>query len=224
MKITQRIRFWSLLFLIGILFCVSHVSADIIEPGKKSIQVYYKVTNIDSCPDYVFLVYTFSPMISYSEIKANEEITGYKFSNANIYAMKASEYENLIIGEDYESIKQFFEQNDHLIQSNVELTFSGKQVPEIDPLVSQTILLEIDILTRTSLKIHLSSIHYTYSDGTIEEVTYRTDDRTPDIIYPSDLPEPLSRNAVWLWYTVIPSCAVLGIAIVIRIVHQKDGM
>jgi hypothetical protein len=193
------------------------------EPGKKPIQVYYKLTNIDSYPDYVFLVYTFAPMISYSEIQPDEEIRGYKFSNAYIYAMKASEYRNLEIGDGDENIKQFFEHNDYLIQSNVELSFSGKQVPDIDPLETQTILLEIDILTQTFLKIRLSSIQYGYSDGTIEKVTYQTEDVTPDIIQPYNLPEPPSHAVVGLWYAVIPSCAVFGIVIVMKIVKQRDA-
>lgn len=213
MRITRHSVVCRLVLIIILMSCVSTVSADIIEPGKKLIPVQYKLTNIDDYPNYVFLLYIFAPMIGYSEIKSEKEINGYKFSSASIYAIRASDYRKMEIGDSDENIKQFFENNPQLIQSNVRLTFLGKKVPDVDPLVAQIIILEIKELTKAGFSLRLSSIEYRYSDGTIEEVTYQTKDLTPNPIYPSDLPEPLSRKVVWAWYCIMPLAALCGVVI-----------
>jgi hypothetical protein len=209
----------SLLMLV--FFCVLSVSADIIEPGKTNVQVQYKVTNIECYPDYIFLVYT-SPMISYSQIGLDEEIRGYKFTTACLYAIRISDYTNVTIGDSDEELQQFFENNPKLIQSNIRLTFLGKIVPDFDTLQTQTILLEIKSLTQLSLKIQISSIQYRSSDGTIEEVSYHGGDFSSAIIYPAYLPEPLDRSMIWMWYVLVPSCTLPGIIATLKIAKKRD--
>jgi hypothetical protein len=216
MKITQHALVWGLILFIVIFFNVSLVSADMIEPGKKLIHVQYKITNIDEYPDYVFLVYYFSPMIGYLETTPDKEFSGYKFSSASIYAIQESEYLKINIGSDDKEIKDFFENNPSLIQSNVRLTFLGKTVPDIDPLETQIILFEITDLTKTSVTLRLSSLQYRYTDGSSEEVTYPVDELTPAIIHPSELPEPSSRQIIGAWYFIVPTAAFFGIVVVIK--------
>jgi hypothetical protein len=214
MRVLRYGLVWKLMLLVVLLFCVSHVSADMIETGKKNINVHYKLMNSDSYPEYVFLVYTFAPMIGcYSIINSDEEFGGYKFSSALIYAIRASEYEKIQIGDSDKSVQEFFETNPYLLASNVQLTFIGKKVPDIDPLVDQIIILEIVECTQRIFTLRISSIHYRYSDGAIEEVTYQINDVTPVRIHPSDLPEPLSRKVAWAWYCIIPLAALCGVVI-----------
>ena len=194
-----------------------------IQPGTKLIPVQYTLTNIDEYPDYVFLMYTFAPMIRFSEIKPGEAVGGYKYSSANIYAIPASEYSKITIGDNDRNIKQFFENNPCLIQSNVQLTFLGKEVPSIDPLETQIINLEIQEITQAVLTLRLSSIHYRYSDGSIKKVPYPTTYLTPAIIYPSTLPEPPSHTIDGLWYFIVPSIALVGIVLLTTIVKPKDN-
>ena len=209
--------------LFVIFLCMSAASADLIEPGKKLVQVEYKLTNIISYPTYVFLLYTFAPMVGYRVIKSGDSIGGYKLSEAYIYAIKNSDYLNVHIGDSDREIKQFFKNNTHLIRSNVQLLFSGKQVPEIDPLVSQTINLQIDLLNQTFLEIQLSSISYQYNDGTIEKVTYSNHDAPLTIINPSNLPEPPVRLTSWIWFLLIPFLAIFGLVFIIKITRKRDS-
>ena len=209
----------ALIVLIFIFFGVYQASADMIEPGKKIIPVFYRVTNLDAYPDYVFLLYTFAPMKRYAVITGGEKFGEYKFSTSTLYAIKASEYRILIVGNTSEDIQKFFDTTPQLISSNLQLSYMGKTVFDRDPLVAQEITLNIILLTSIEFKIQLSSINYFYSDGTVENVPYSN--TTPTHIIPSNLPEPLNHRIIWIVYLLIPIGAILGIVLIKKIMKQK---
>ncbi len=198
--------FISLLFLLSI---TSVAFADVIEPGMKEIKYYYKVSNIDNYPEYIFLAHgTPSPIM---EIVNSSEFSFYKFSTVSIYALKKSDFnENELKNMDDGELENFFKNDPRVIRSDIELQGSYKNVVIANPLDKALVVLEIKSIKENKLEIEKSKVVYAYVDGTLEEEKFKDQNTTP---------EP-SKNSVSFWsdqlfYIIIPILAIIAIGLIL---------
>ncbi len=195
-----------LTFFIFLLTTSSITYADVIEPGMKTINLNYKISNINNYPDYVFLLHgTPNPDI---EIINSSEFSFYKLSAVSIYAIKKADFNQEILNGSPEEIQAFFENNPNLIKSNMTLDGSYGDVKIENPLKEVTIILEIKDLNSNELNIEKSKIIYTFEDGSQQEESIEDQ---------NNLPEP-SRGMFNLndyWWLIIGVLLVLMVIVII---------
>lgn len=197
------------IFLLILVSTTSVAFADVIEPGMKEIKYYYKISNIDNYPDYIFLAHgTPSPIV---EIINSSEFSFYKFSTVSIYALKKSDFnENELKNMDDEELENFFKNDSNVIRSDIELQGSYKNVVIADPLDNALVVLEVKSINGNKLEIEKSKIIYGYVDGTKEEEKFKDQNNTP---------EP-SKNSASFWvnrlfYIIIPFLAIVAIGVIL---------
>ncbi|MGF7119251.1 hypothetical protein [Methanobacterium oryzae] len=201
--------FFSIIFLLILLSTTSVAFADVIEPGMKEIKYYYKISNIDNYPDYIFLAHgTPSPTV---EIVNSSEFSFYKFSTVSVYAIKKSDFsENELKNMDDEELEDFFKNDSRVIPSDIELQGSYKNVVIANPLDKALVVLEVTSINENKLEIEKSKIIYRYVDGTEEEEKFVDQNITP---------EP-SKNSVSFWssqlfYVIISFLAIIVIGVIL---------
>ncbi len=189
-------------------FNISSVYADVIEPGKKEIKLSYQISNINSYPYYVFLLHG-SPSPSY-EIINSSEFSFYKLSTASIYAVKRSSFNENILNQNNQSfVDSYFKDDPSVIHSNLNLEGSYGSVAQNSQLSSSLIVLEIVSVNNTALEIKKSKIIYNFTDGTIQEMDFKSDNSTPVPSKSHNVPTD------YLWYLVLPVFALIAIIIIL---------
>lgn len=187
------------------------VFADVIEPGLKQVDLYYKISNIQNYQDYVFLAHG-TPSPSYELINSSE-FSFYKLSTVSLYAIKKSDFndfnENKLKNGDIITIDDFFKKHPGVIKSNIELNGSYGTVGIDNPLENVTVILEITSLNKNNLEIKKSKVLYAYNDGSTQE----------EIIHDNILPLPSKNNiSYWsyqLFFIIIPILSIMAIVLII---------
>lgn len=207
---TNKLITLSALLLVLLFVFPQTVSADVIEPGTKSVSWCYEISNVNDYPDYVF-VYNEERVTGHGIIHQGDCFSFYKIGLTSIYAIKKTEFN------ENELNREFFSKNNpKLIKSNLQLNAFGS-VQENDPLQKAVITLDIVSLTENNINIQKSKVIYTYTDGTSEEKVFQTQDITPES----------SRTAIspwWFakfWYVVLPIVAILLIGLVLLLRRLK---
>ncbi len=72
-------------------FCGPTVYADVIDPDEKEVQTSYQIINLDSYPDYVFLLYGY-PFYYDIMVLNSSQFSFYKFSTLSVYAVEKSNF------------------------------------------------------------------------------------------------------------------------------------
>lgn len=197
----------SIIIVFILAFNISFAYADVIEPGKKELNLGYQISNINNFPYYVFLLHA-DPFPEY-EILNSSEFGFYKLSTGSIYAVKRSTFnKNFLSQANQTEIDQYFNNNSDVIHSNLTLYGNFGSVDANDELENVTIILEIVSVNETDLEIKKSKIIYGFKDGTTQEKPFTSQNNTPD---PTKTYTPVS----YLWYLVVPILAAIAIVIVL---------
>lgn len=197
----------SILIVFILAFNISFAYADVIEPGKKNINLGYQISNINNFPYYVFLLHA-DPFPEY-EILNSSEFSFYKLSTASIYAVKRSTFnKNFLAQANQTEIDEYFNNNSDVIHSNLKLFGNYGSVNQNDELENVTIVLEIVSVNETDLVIKKSKIIYSFTDGSTQENAFTNENNTPE-------PTKPKTSIYYLWYLVVPVLAAIAIAIVL---------
>lgn len=202
--------FISLIFVFILALGISSTYADVIEPGKKNINLSYKILNINDFPNYIFLLHG-TPSPSH-EILNSSEFSFYKLSTASVYAVKKSNFNKEILDQqDNEAMDNYFNNNSNVLHSNLELSGSYGTLNETSNLNNAVIILEIVSVNDTSLLMKKSKIIFNFTDGTTQEKNFLNDNTTP---------EPTKTQNIstidYIWYLILPIlAAIIIIAILI---------
>lgn len=199
----------SIIFLLILSSTLPIAFADVIEPGMKTVDFNYRVSNIDNYPDYVFLAHGIpAPTI---EIINSSDFGFYKLSTVSIYAIRKSDFnENQFKNMDNSEIDNFFNNNPKLVKSDLVLKGSYGTVGIDNPLEDITVILEIESVDQNNLKIKKSKAIYAYTDGIPEEKIFTDQNTTPE---PSR--KSLSYEIFGLLYIIIPILAIITIALIL---------
>lgn len=181
--------------------------ADVIDPGEKEIPLYYHITNINSYPDYVFLLHG-TPSPSFVVLNTSQ-FNFYKLSTGSIYAVGKSDF-NLAELEKMNStqLDNYFNNNTNIIVSNIELEGGYGNVDLSNSLDRVVIELEITTINQSELVIKKTRALYFYLDGTSKTADF-TDQNTIPTLDTSFSPIDI------LWYFILPLIAVVAIFLVI---------
>ena len=201
----MKIRSILILSLILVVVGCNACWADVVEPGTKEVTLYYQLSNINDYPDYVFLLHGV-PFPTY-EIINNTKFSFYKLSEASIYAVKKSDFNQAELEKmDESQINNLFENDTRFIKSNIQLSGSYGTVAQTNPLESAIMVLEIESINQNQLNINKKQMKYYFSDGSTETRDFKTQNQIPQ-------PESNPYTPILL-YIVIP-LIVLGIIIII---------
>ncbi len=201
----------SLLMIIVLIlaFNISSAYADVIEPGKKEINLSYKISNINNYPYYIFLLHG-SPSPSYNILNSSE-FSFYKLSTASIYAVKRSKFNQDFLNQDNQSvIDSYFNVDPNVIHSNLTLEGSYGSVDENKQLNDALVVLEIVSVNDTSLEIKKSKIIFSFTDGTTQEKAFKDDNITPVPTKTKDI-----SLIDYLWYLLLPLLSAIAIIVIL---------
>ncbi len=215
-----------LIFLI-VSFCLSSISADVLQEGKKKISFSFEVTNIDSYPDYIFLAYPVNqsngrPMIECETVKNSKPIhLACRYGVPVIYAIKKDLFNpediNVSgINDDQEREKKltaYFTDNKNLIPS-VKVTCSSLVDKEERYSAIQR-QYKIESVKSDTMLITTEKILYKNSSGDI------IDEKTPgekgDALSPVDV---AGKNFL---YYALPAIALVAIVSIVLIRRMKKN-
>jgi hypothetical protein len=194
-------------------FNISSAYADVIEPGKKNIILSYKISNINSYPNYVFLLHG-NPSPSY-EILNSSEFSFYKLSTASIYAVKQSKFNQKILNQNNQTaVDNYFKDDANVIHSSLVLDGSYGTVDQNNQLNGALIVLEIVSLNDTTLELKKSKIIFSFTDGSTHGKAFKSDNSTPD--------QTKNINLIdYLWYLILPLLA--AIALLVILIPRRRG-
>jgi hypothetical protein len=116
-----------------LIFLIGFVSADIVDPGTKRIEIQNTVTNIQDFPNYIFIAYGNLPNMCPPQIIENDGKINpaYKFCIISVYAIQKSNFNLTIIQDENKSkISDFFN------SSNVIKVLEGIQTSKVIPVTS----------------------------------------------------------------------------------------
>jgi len=195
------------------------VLADVIPVGYKGVGYCFEVSNMEDYPEYVLISYIGEPMGGHKVIEQGECVRFYKHSRPTVYAIKRIDFNETEIGggyneteiEYYENEEIYFESNQNLIPSHIEIR-PMNLLPENDQREKVVDVLEIVSLSENNFELIKSKVIYTYEDGTIEEIPYENQETRPDSPREPILPWWFSK----LWYIVLPLVAITAIILLIR--------
>jgi hypothetical protein len=136
-------------------------SADVIEPGQKTIPISYQLSNIQDYSDYVFILHgTPNPSM---EVLNSSEFSFYKLSICSIYAVPRTVYDSVQLDEMNETqVEQFLTNDSRVARSNLQLDGTYGTVSDSNPLQSALIMLKINSIQGNDLDIEKTSILYSY--------------------------------------------------------------
>ncbi len=216
MKINFRLSliFLSIILLSG-LGCNSSW-ADVVEPGSKEITLFYEISNLKDYPEYVFLAHG-TPEPSWEVINSSE-FSFYKFSQVSIYALKKSDLDLSELEEmDSRQLENFFNSDNRLIPSNINLSGSYGNIAQNNPLEKAKIILEIKSINSNQLVLQKTHIIYYFENGSSESLDFKDQNINPE---PSP---PTSKSS--LYYLVFLFLLVLiVIFLVIIFIFRRKGI
>ncbi len=197
--------FLALLFL----FSLGPVYGDVLEPGKKTVPIYYVLENIDDYPGYVFLLHG-NPSPDF-QILNSSSFTFYKFSVASIYAVNQSDFNPEVLKSmDSSQLDAYFQNDSRVLNSNLKLEAIYDTVSDTNPLENATIMLKVVSLDENSLKINKDRVVFGYNDGQTEEKSFMDQNNTPSA--------PTTEGNLY-WYYLVPILAVVAILLVL--LHRR---
>jgi len=191
--------------VLSFVFSLSPVYGDVLEPGKKTVPIYYVLENINDYSGYVFLLHgNPSPDL---QILNSSPFTFYKFSVASIYAVKESDF-NLeeLKSRDSRQLDAYFQNDSRVLNSNLKLEAIYDTVSDTNPLENATIILRVRSLDENGLKIVKDRIVFGYQDGQTEKKNYVDENTTP---------EAPPREGNLYWYYLVPILAAVAILFIL---------
>jgi len=200
----------SLLPVCLMLICLSVVPVyvDVIDPDEKEVQTSYQIINLDSYPDYVFLLYGY-PFYHDIVVLNSSQFSFYKFSTLSVYAVEKSNFNEDELRQLNETqLQDYFANSTKVIRSDLELEGSYGTVNVANPLSEVLIELEITSLNHTHLEIKKKRIIYTYEGGGVKSADYQDQNTTPQ-------PGPVPSGTDMIWYFGLPLIALAAILIVL---------
>lgn len=199
----------ALVVLLGMIMLLlpQMVAADVIAPGIKSISYGFEISNMYDYADYVFLAHSQGPMDNYRIMTQGTSVGFYKFSTPTVYAIEKNKFNEADIGITPEEIKTYFENNNDLIPSGIEMDIVST-VRDTDPTNSILDVLEIKSLDANGFELVKSKVVYTYTDGSTEERLYENQDIRP----------AASRSSeILYWIIGIVIVVIVIIALIIKV-------
>ncbi|NYB52981.1 MAG: hypothetical protein HVN35_10545 [Methanobacteriaceae archaeon] len=182
--------------------------ADVINPGEKNIPLTYQISNIQSYPDYVFILHG-SPNPS-MEVLNSSPFSFYKLSVCSIYAVPKSVYNELKMNQmDENQASSFLNNDSRVARSNLELKGIYGTVPLSNPLESALIILKINSIQGNNLDIQKDKIIYSYSNGQTVEQPFQNQNQTPT----PDSPPSWDYYIYFILLPIIALIIILFIAI-----------
>jgi len=213
----------SLVLMIGLLIPVAAM-ADILPPGQKGVSSCFSITNLESFPDYVFLVFDGEPMGGFSVMKSNTDCRGfYKFSSPSMFAIAKDKFDPAEIGDTLTAQQKYITTNPNLIPAINGIPMGPSSLPVSDPrdkVVNLLIIQEIkDDAVGGQLITAQNKIQYTYEDGTTETIDYEPQNEKPR----PAISKFMSTYGQKIWYIVLPLFALFVIAAVL-LRKKKSGL
>lgn len=203
-------HFQILVLLFILVFSTGISSADVIEPGQKTIPISYQLSNIQDYSDYVFILHgTPNPSM---EVLNSSEFSFYKLSICSIYAVPRTVYDSVQLDEMNETqVEQFLTNDSRVARSNLQLDGTYGTVSDSNPLQSALIMLKINSIQGNDLNIVKTSILYSYENGQTDEKQFTAQNQTP---------EPDNPGSWWdyIYFIVLP---ILALAVVLVIIIRK---
>jgi len=203
-------HFQILVLLFILVFSTGISSADVIEPGQKTIPISYQLSNIQDYSDYVFILHgTPNPSM---EVLNSSEFSFYKLSICSIYAVPRTVYDSVQLDEMNETqVEQFLTNDSRVARSNLQLDGTYGTVSDSNPLQSALIILKINSIQGNELNLEKTSIIYSYENEQTEEKPFTNQNQTP---------EPDNPGSWWdyIYFIVLP---ILALAVVLVIIIRK---
>lgn len=195
------------LFGMIILLLPQMAAADVIIEGTKSISYGFEISNMYDYAGYVFLAHSQGPMDGYKIMVQGTSASFYKFSTPTVYAIEKNKFNEADVGITPEEIKTYFENNNDLIPSGIEMDIIST-VPDTDPTNSILDVLEIKSLDADGFELVKSKVVYTYTDGSTEERLYENQNIRP----------AASRSSeILYWIIGIVIVVIVIIALIIKV-------
>lgn len=199
-----------LLLLLILAFSTGISSADVIEPGQKTISLSYQLSNIQDYPDYVFILHgTPNPSM---EVLNSSEFSFYKLSICSIYAVPRTVYDSVQLDQMNETqVEQFLTNDSRVARSNLQLDGTYGPVSDSNPLQSALIILKINSIQGNELNLEKTSIIYSYENEQTEEKPFTNQNQTP---------EPSNPGSWWdyVYFIVLP---ILALAVILFVIIRK---
>jgi hypothetical protein len=187
-------------------FSLTPVYGDVLEPGQKTVPIYYVLENINDYPGYVFLLHG-NPTPDFQILNASP-FTFYKFSVASIYAVEESQFNQAEFSAmNTNQLDSYFQNDSLVLNANLQLESLYSTVSETNPLENATIMLKVVALDESGLKIEKNRIIFGYQDGQTVEESYVDQDTTPQA--------PPAESGNLYWYYLLPILAGLTILIIL---------
>lgn len=203
-----------LIFLLIMVSVTGIASADVINPGEKSIPFSYQLSNIQDYSDYVFILHG-NPNPS-MEVLNSSEFSFYKFSTCSIYAVPVVVFNQVQVNQMNDSqLSEFLASDTSVARSTLKLEGLYGTVKEGDSLESALIILNIKSIQGNNLDIQKEMIVYGYSDGQKVEKPFQSQNQTPG------LPTLEQSWYFYLYFIVLPLIA-LGAVVFIIIKRRSD--
>lgn len=186
-------------------FSSTPVYGDVLEPGQKTVPIYYVLENMNEYPGYVFLLHG-NPSPDF-QILNSSPFTFYKFSVASIYAVNESQFNQAeLLAMNTNQLDRFFQNDSQVLNANLQLESIYNTVSDTNPLENATIMLKVVALDVSGLEIEKDRILFGYQDGQTEEKSYLDQNTTPEA-------PPAEGNLYW--YYLLPILAAVAILIVL---------
>lgn len=179
--------------------------ADVILPGQKSVDYCFSISNLNAFPDYVIIEahYRGGPEVVNGACK--EEYNDF----AGLYATKRAGFEATQLPSN--ANKEFFAGNSAFLPANTDI-YPAIRADKDSPVVKIQDVLKIANITSTGLQLEKTSVIYTYSDGTSEEVPYRDQNSRPDPTRSAS--GTIAGISPW-WYLLVPAVALVAVAFIV---------
>ncbi|MEN6330137.1 MAG: hypothetical protein ABFC91_07590 [Methanobacteriaceae archaeon] len=201
-----------MVFVLLFVFSFSPAYADVLEPGQKTVPIYYVLTNINEYPGYVFLLHG-NPSPDF-QILNSSPFTFYKFSVVSIYAVNRSQFNQAeLMVTNSNQLDTYFQNDSRVLNANLQLESIYRTVSDTNPLDNVTILLEIVSLNDKGLKINKDRIIFGYNDGKTEEKSYVDQNTTPEA-------PPSEPGDLYWYYLLLPILAAITTLIILIYRHR----
>lgn len=181
------------------------VYGDVLEPGQKTVPIYYVLENMNQYPGYVFLLHG-DPSPDFMILNSSP-FTFYKFSVASIYAVDKSQFNpEELMALNTTQVEGFFQNNTRLLRSNHQLRSIYGTVKDTNPLDNATIMLKVVALDEDGLEIRKDRIIFGYHDGQSLSRSFVEQNSTPA--------SPRDDDNLY-WYYLLPILAALAIILIL---------
>lgn len=197
-----------LVLIIILIGTLSLVSADVIEPGKKTISYDYQVSNIQDYPDYVFILHGIpNPEL---EIINTSSFSFYKLSTVRIYALTKNDYNQVQLEKMNDTqLEEFLNNDSRVSRSPMELKGTYDTISDTDPLESVLMVIKIKSIKGNQLELLKEKLVYTYNNGQTEEKPFTNQNQIPA--------PPKNQESIYSYvlYFLLPILALIVIIIII---------